>query len=68
MSTRECAQTCRSSPLAAADRAANTAIADHAVAVSAGRILAMGPAAQLRARFEIRERVVRERHALRRAW
>ena len=43
---------------------ANTALVDHAVAVSAGRILAMGPAAQLRARFEIRERVVRERHAL----
>jgi len=43
---------------------ANIALADHAVAVSAGRILAMGPAAQLRARFEIRERVVRERHAL----
>jgi len=43
---------------------ANTALVDHAVAVSAGRILALGPAAQLRARFEIRERVVRERHAL----
>src|ERR1700681_1834430 len=43
---------------------ANTALADHAVAVSAGRIVAMGPAAQLRARFETRERVVRERHAL----
>jgi len=43
---------------------ANTALADHAVAVSAGRIVAVGPSAALRARFEIRERVVRERHAL----
>ena len=43
---------------------ANTALADHAVAVSAGRIVAIGPSAALRARFEIRERVVRERHAL----
>src|SRR6266566_2530111 len=43
---------------------ANTVLADHAVAVTAGRIVALGPAAQLRARFEARERVVRERHAL----
>ncbi len=40
---------------------ANTALADHAVAVSAGRIVAIGPATQLRTRFEIREHVVRER-------
>ena len=43
---------------------ANTARADHAVAVAAGRIVAFGPTAQLRERFESRERVVRERHAL----
>src|SRR5205814_5784615 len=42
----------------------NTALAGHAVAVSAGRIVAVGPVAQLRERFETRERVVRERHAL----
>src|SRR5256885_15240952 len=43
---------------------ATTALAEHAVAVSAGRIGAVGPGAQLRERFETRERVVRERHAL----
>src|SRR5437762_491315 len=43
---------------------ANTALAQHAVAVTAGRIVAVGPAAQLRERFETGERVVRERHAL----
>ena len=34
---------------------ANTALADQAVAVTAGRIVALGPAAQLRARFETRD-------------
>lgn len=43
---------------------ANVALADHALAVSAGRILALGPAAQLRERFDAREHVVRARHAL----
>src|SRR5256885_1794495 len=43
---------------------ANTALAQHAVAVTAGRIVAVGPAPQLRERFETGERVVRERHAL----
>src|SRR5256886_6132515 len=43
---------------------ANTALAEHAVAVTAGRIVAVGPAAQLRERFETGERVVRERHAV----
>lgn len=43
---------------------ANVALADHALAVSAGRILALGPAAQLRARFSAREHVVRAHHAL----
>src|SRR5256886_7575541 len=41
-----------------------TALADHAVAVTAGRIVALGPTAQLRERFDTGERVVRERHAL----
>jgi 5-methylthioadenosine/S-adenosylhomocysteine deaminase len=40
------------------------ALADHAVAVSAGLISAVGPSAELRARFAPREHVVRERHAL----
>ncbi len=42
----------------------NTALAGHALAVSAGRILALGAAAELRARFEAREHLVRERHVL----
>ena len=64
MSTRQCADLLIEPRWLLPIAPANTALADHAVAVSAGRILAMGPAAQLRARFEIRERVVRERHAL----
>jgi 5-methylthioadenosine/S-adenosylhomocysteine deaminase len=43
---------------------ANVALAEHALAVSAGRILALGPAAELRERFDAREHVVRSRHAL----
>lgn len=42
----------------------NTVLADHAVAVKSGRILALGPIAQMNARFEARERVVRRDHAL----
>jgi 5-methylthioadenosine/S-adenosylhomocysteine deaminase len=42
----------------------NTVLTDHAVAVTAGRIVAIGPTAQLNARFEPRERVVRSGHAL----
>src|SRR5580704_13634087 len=64
MSTRECADLLIEARWLLPIAPANTALADHAVAVSAGRIVALGPAAQLRARFEIRERVVRERHAL----
>ncbi len=41
-----------------------TASSDHAVIVTAGRIVAVGPAAELEARFEPRERVSRARHAL----
>lgn len=36
----------------------------HALAIGAGRILALGPAAELRARFEAREHLRREHHAL----
>ena len=36
----------------------------HALAIGAGRILALGPAAELRARFEPRELLRREHHAL----
>jgi 5-methylthioadenosine/S-adenosylhomocysteine deaminase len=42
----------------------NTVLADHAVAVTSGRIVALGPTAQMNARFEARERVVRRDHAL----
>ena len=42
----------------------NTVLADHAVAVTAGRIVALGPTAEINARFEPRERVVRGTHAL----
>jgi 5-methylthioadenosine/S-adenosylhomocysteine deaminase len=43
---------------------ANTVLADHAVAISAGRIVALGPIAQMNARFDPRERAVRQNHAL----
>lgn len=42
----------------------NTALIDHAVAVTAGRIVAIAPTEQINARFEARERVVRSEHAL----
>src|ERR1700752_2153861 len=42
----------------------NTVLEDHAVAVMSGRILAIGPTAQIKARFEPRERIVRNEHAL----
>jgi 5-methylthioadenosine/S-adenosylhomocysteine deaminase len=42
----------------------NTVLADHAVAVSAGKIVDLGPVAQMRERFEARDRVVRRHHAL----
>jgi 5-methylthioadenosine/S-adenosylhomocysteine deaminase len=43
---------------------ANTVLLDHAVAVTAGRIVAVGPCEQINATFEPRERVVRADHAL----
>jgi 5-methylthioadenosine/S-adenosylhomocysteine deaminase len=42
----------------------NTALTDHAVAVTAGRIVAVAPTGQVNARFEPRERVTRSAHAL----
>lgn len=42
----------------------NTVLADHAVAVVSGKIVALGPIAQMNERFEPRDRVVRRDHAL----
>lgn len=42
----------------------NTVLADHAVAVVSGKIVALGPIAQMNERFEPRDRVVRRGHAL----
>src|ERR1700740_2354109 len=42
----------------------NAVLTSQAVAVRDGRIVALGPAAELRARFVPRARIVRERHAL----
>lgn len=43
---------------------ANVALEGHAVAISAGRIVAVGPVAQLEARFDAQERISRGSHAL----
>src|SRR4030081_679912 len=64
MSTRECADLLIEARWLLPIALSKTALADHAVAVGAGRIVALGAGGQLRSRFEIRERVVRERHAL----
>ena len=42
----------------------NVAFEGFAVAVTAGRVVAIGPSAQLEARFDARERISRETHAL----
>ena len=42
----------------------NTVLADHAVVVTDGRIVAVGPTDRMNARFEPTERVVRADHAL----
>jgi 5-methylthioadenosine/S-adenosylhomocysteine deaminase len=42
----------------------NTVLADHAVAVASGKIVALGPIAHMNERFEPRDRVVRREHAL----
>jgi 5-methylthioadenosine/S-adenosylhomocysteine deaminase len=44
------------------------ALRDHAVAVTGGRIVALGPAAELAARFVPRERVTRPDHVLLPGW
>ena len=42
----------------------NTVLADHAVAVTSGKIVALGPTAQMNERYQPRDRVVRRDHAL----
>jgi 5-methylthioadenosine/S-adenosylhomocysteine deaminase len=42
----------------------NTVLVNHAVAVNSGQIVGLGPVAEMNARFEARERVVRNNHAL----
>jgi 5-methylthioadenosine/S-adenosylhomocysteine deaminase len=42
----------------------NTVLADHAVAITGGKIVALGPIADMNARFEAHDRVVRHDHAL----
>jgi len=42
----------------------NTVLADHAVAVSSGKIVGLGPVAEMHQRFGPRDRVVRRHHAL----
>ena len=42
----------------------NTVLAQHAVAVADGRVVAVGPTAQMAARFQAREHVSRPNHAL----
>ena len=42
----------------------NTVLTDHAVAVTAGRIVAIAPTAEVNATFDPRERVIRGDHAL----
>lgn len=41
----------------------NTVLADHAVAITGGKIVALGPIADMNARFEAHDRVVRHDHA-----
>jgi 5-methylthioadenosine/S-adenosylhomocysteine deaminase len=43
---------------------ANVALEEHAVAVTAGRIVAVGPVAQLQARFDAQEHIARDSHVL----
>ena len=42
----------------------NTVLADHAVAVTSGKIVGLGPLGDMNERFEPRDRVVRRDHAL----
>jgi 5-methylthioadenosine/S-adenosylhomocysteine deaminase len=42
----------------------NVALGNHAVAIRGGRIVALGPAEQLSARFQANEHISRNRHAL----
>jgi 5-methylthioadenosine/S-adenosylhomocysteine deaminase len=42
----------------------NAALSQHALAIADGRIVALGPSAALRARFDAREHIVRAEHVL----
>ena len=42
----------------------NTVLTGHAVAISSGKVVGLGPLAEMNERFEARDRVIRRDHAL----